>query len=160
MNLYAIQNELTAVLTAIEAQGGEVTPEVEALLTALQLSKEQKLSNCCAAIKNWEAEVEALKREVERMKERQRIVEHRIESFKKYMLSVLGEEAKWTNGVHRLSIRDSVRVIISPDVDIPKQYVRVEVKEEIDKRLIKTDLESGATLPFAHLETFHHLQVK
>jgi len=160
MNLYDIQMQLGAVLSQIEEAGGEITPDSEAALNALTMSRDEKLANICAAIKNWEAEAEAVKAEAARLRERGKAIEHRIDKLKEYTVRVLQEGEKWTNGIHRLSIRESTRVIVDPDAQVPEQYVRVEVIQEIDKKLIKTDLESGATLGFAHLETFKHLQVK
>lgn len=158
MKLYEIQNELAALWCEI-SEADEITPDMTERFNELKLARDNKLQYLGCLLLNERAELEALRGEIERLNDRKKRLENNIESLSGFIMGVLGDE-KFVCPQFTLSTRSAVSVELIDGMTIPSQYVRTKVVESPDKELIKSDLKSGATLPFAHLVTNKHLQLR
>lgn len=125
----------------------------------LVIDLEAKRANCCAYVKNIRAEQEALENEITRMKARVKSLANAEKRMLDYIKFCMREES-WTNGVHKISFRESEETIIDDKNLIPEAYMRVIIKSEPDKTQIKNDIKQGAVIPEARLQKNINVQIK
>ena len=68
MNIYQIQEELLATFDELEANGGEITPELEEKLAITQDEFKDKIKDYAGLIKHLEAGIKECKEEESRIK--------------------------------------------------------------------------------------------
>jgi hypothetical protein len=159
MRLYEINHELAALWAEVN-EADEITPEMSERFNELKMARDEKLKYLGCLLLNERAEVEAVKGEVERMTQRRKRLEAKIDSLEGFLLAQLGDE-KFSCPQFILSVRSGPPAVELRDgMEIPSQYVKTKVVESVDKELIKTDLKGGATLPFAHLVTNKFLSIR
>ena len=158
LTLYDISKGLRSVLSRLEI---EEDPEAyDELLKALDKTltdREEKLSGCCAYIKNLRAEIETYETEIEKLKKQLSILRNKEERFAEYVANCIGTSEEWRNGVHKIGWRESHAIEITNFNVLPLPYIRM--KAEPDKALIKQDLKNGATIPGATMIAKKHLQI-
>jgi hypothetical protein len=158
MNLYELNKARFALLAELQDLEGELSPELEARLTALDAALDDKLEACCAVLKNMHGMAELHDAEIKRLKERRDAIEARAERLREWVGSFLGAEG-WERGLHRLSWRNSEAVECELE-KLPDQYRVAKVVESADKKLLLTALKTGAQIPGAQLVKRKHLQLK
>jgi len=161
MKLYEIDKAIAEELEFLEQaeETGETPESIKERLDALKIEREQKLAAIVAVAKNLEAEAEACENEAKRLRARSAWSRTRIEGLKWYVGQVLKGE-KWGNGVHAISYRNSEAVEVVDDAKIPSVYMREVLYWEPDKKQIKDDLKSGATIPGVELRQKINVQFK
>jgi hypothetical protein len=139
LHLYEIAEELVAVLQAIEAADGELTPEAEDALTAWQETFDKKTERVVHVIRNFEATGKAARDEAKRLgalaTSRERIAKSLREYLRGQMQRASIDRVETPlvcvtmHTAHRPSIkvRDSVLV-----EDLPAAFTRVETKVDGD----------------------------
>lgn len=159
MRLYEINHELAALWAEIN-EADEITPEMTERFNQLTMARADKLRYLGCLLLNERAEVDAIKGEVERLTDRRKRLEAKIESLEGFLVAQLGDE-KFSCTQFTLSVRSGPPAVeLREGMSIPSQYVKTKVIESVDKELIKTDLKGGATLPFAYLVTNKFLSVR
>jgi hypothetical protein len=141
-SLYDIRGAHFALLRELQDLDGELSPEMEARLTAIECAHDEKLEACCCVLKNFGAWVELHKAEIDRLAERKRLLEARMERLKLWVSGSVPAEG-WERGVHKLSWRKSKSVEVEDAEKLPLEMTRVKL--EADKTALKKALESGAT---------------
>lgn len=127
------------------------------LLNEIKEDREEKLNSCGWVYREFVADTEKIKSEINRLKEKLERAEHNAERLKNYISYCLqGEKIKTKS--FDFSFRKSEQVELLGDV--PEQYQRVKTTIEPDKTLIKQDLKAGASLDFARLIEKQNLQIK
>jgi cell division septum initiation protein DivIVA len=161
MKLYEIDAAIAQELEFLEQaeETGETPESIKERLDALQIERETKLAAIVAVAKNLNAEAEACEAEAKRLKARAAHNEKRVEGLKWYVSQVLKGE-KWGNGVHAISYRNSEAVEVVDDAKIPSLYMREVLYWEPDKKQIREDLKSGATIPGVELRKNVSVQFK
>lgn len=151
MTLYEINEEIT---NCIDTETGEVDAEK---LEALEMLRDEKIEGIALWIKDLKAEAEALKAEKLAFEKRQQAAEKNAERLKNYLTGYLnGEKFKTTKCA--VSFRKTQSVNIISVMDVPPQYVSVEIKP--DKNAIKAALKEGKKVSGAELVLSTSCQIK
>ena len=155
MTLYEID---AAIETCIDAETGEIIDE--AMLTALNMERDKKISNVACWIKNLKAENEAIKAEKQNLSRRQDVNEHKIESLKKWLTFALNGD-KFKDGRVSISYRKSESVQFDDSFkleNLPSEFRKVTV--EPMKSEIKQAIKDGQTVSGCYIKEENNLQIR
>jgi len=159
--LYSIQADMAAILLEVEEAGGEITPEQEAALDALNLSREQKLSNWVRYLRNMDADLQVLEVEIDRLKQRLEQKADQADRAKERLGLVLGLGNNWTDGIFSLTWRKSAAVEARLPLEAMREaFVRVTERREFNKAAAKDYIRQHGDIPEAVVVERWHLQVK
>lgn len=153
MNLYEIDNE---ILGCIDADTGEIFNVDK--FEELGLERDTKIENICLWIKNLKAEAEALKAEKDIFAQRQKVVENKMESLKKYIAGYLdGTEFESTKVKVTFKKSESLEVL---DFNlIPDEYLKYN-EPSVDKMAIKAAMKQGKTFDGIAIIEKQNIQIK
>lgn len=143
----------------INPETGEISEDYDSAYEELQSVLSEGIETLCKIRANKQARIESLKAEINRLTERKKQEENRIESLEKYIRSLFDKvgKDKLDAGTFTLSYRKSTQVKIDDDFD-NESYMRI--KKEVDKAKIKADLLAGAEITGACLVENKNLQVR
>lgn len=159
MTLYNLSKEFeTLYELANEAEGDELIE----LFDELHESLSDKLDNSAKVIKQLQADVDALKTEEERLKQRRKTIENNIDRLRDMMLSALKSsgEAKMKSTLFSFSVRSSASVHITDESLLTSGYIRTKTVTEPDKKAIKETLDKGIDVEGAEIVYNESLQIK
>jgi predicted transcriptional regulator len=161
MKLYEITEALEAVLSGsfyVDEETGEYFDSSD--LDALSMALTDKLEGCGCQLKNWQADIDAIKAEETRLRERRQTLERRYESLKAYVQSQMertGETVE-TSKVS-MKLRRSVTVEVAEGFSDARYLVRTETVKP-DKKAIRDALKKGEFVEGAELVEHQNLQLK
>lgn len=124
-----------------------------------------KMENCCKYIKCLESDIDGLKAEEKRIKEKRQAMENSKERLKALMLKVqtISGEKKLVCGSFTTSIQNNPPSVVLDEQyveNFPEKYIK-RAEPEINKALLKDDLKAGVDLEgLAHLETTSSLRIR
>ena len=154
MKLYEIAEALQNEENYINMETGEIDIE---LLNNLSIAYDEKVDSICTMIAELDNEIGFITAEIERLKDKVKSKQKRIEAFKSYLTFCIPD--KWKNARYSVSIRTNQSV--DADLDkIPEEYKRVTTKVEIDKKKIGDVLKNGGTVEGATLKTSRSATIK
>lgn len=162
LTLYGISAEMTALLNAIEEQGGEITEEQEQALAITEEQFAAKAVDYGHVLINIDATIEAVKNETERLAK----LKKSLESAKKRVQGALVgamvqlDHPTVETPTMRLSLRHTTAVEIDDLEQLPWQYKTTKVEVAADKTAIKKAIQGGEDVPGAHLVENVSLQIK
>ncbi len=162
MNLYEIDQSLTAEFWLLEQceETGETPESIWERIDALKVTRELKLASLCGYIKNLQGEADMVDSEITRLSEALEGIQKKIDSAMK-LLRMATHDEKWSNGVHSVVYKKTPQRVEIPDVDkVPAAYMKEEISYSPDKKAIKADIEAGAKIDFARLESENRLYLK
>ena len=167
-SIYEITNQFPFLKTLEET--GEI--DSESISGALEVAREEladKLEDYCKVIKNFEAEINGLKAEEKRLKERRQVKENAIERMKEAMKVALEtalegtSEKKMSCGTFTCSVQKNPEAVVidEPSIDrLPEEYLKFK-EPDIDRAKLKEDLKAGKNLEgIAHLESSTSLRIR
>lgn len=157
MTLFDINKAILDFQYEIDEETGEILNAEE--LDQLQLAREDKIEGVGLWIKNLTAEAEAVKKEKDAMADRQRRLEKKVESLKRYLEYALQGE-KFSTPRISMSFRRSESVFIPDEAQLDDRFVNVTMVKKPDKKLIKDTLKAGLEVPGAELVTKQNLQIR
>ena len=150
MKVWEIKEEYRKLEEALENSGGELSPELEAMLNLLTEAREQKIENIMYLINNNEAYIEALKAKESELYEKRKRAEKQIKSLKNLISFLVPKGEKVKAGIFSISWRKTPAKAEVFDMEkLPEVYKRII--EEPDIRLILETLKQGATIEGAKL---------
>lgn len=160
MQLYKMNEQLERLIDSgelfVDTETGEVFDDKA--LDQLALDWDTKVTNTGCFIKNMESDIVAIKSEVERLRERQKRLEKRVESLKGY-LSFCLDGKKFHSPQVDISFRKSEKVIA--DIDrIPEQFKRRIEEIKPDLAGIKKAIKAGEEVAGAFIEEKQNIQIK
>ena len=128
-SIFNIQQDLYAIFDSIEENEGEITPELEEVLTIKREEFSTKIQSYVAYIKQLELDNKGIKEEVARLKDLQKSKEKTIDNLKKIMamaIDAFGDTNKSGTkfldyGTGKVSIRKSDSIEV--DEEGTKQFV-------------------------------------
>ena len=144
MTIYEIDE---AILSCIDLETGEIIDTEQ--LYKLTMEREAQLENVACWIKELKVEAEALKAEKQRLAERQKVAENKMESLKNYLAYALDGQAFKTVRAS-VTFRKSQAVEIADIYKLDENYLRYK-EPEADKTAIKEALKAGKTVAGATL---------
>lgn len=157
MTLFDINKAILDFDYQIDEETGEILNAED--LDALQLAREEKIEGVGLWIKNLQAEAEAVKKEKDAMADRQRRLEKKAESLKRYLEWALQGE-KFSTPRISMTFRRSESVSIPDEALLDDRFVNITMVKKPDKKLIKDTLKAGREVPGAELVTKQNLQIK
>lgn len=160
ISLYKLGEMYRNVDLALIESDGEITEDIELMLSELSDARDDKLTAIACLIKNSKAEMEAYKEEERRLKELRSRAEKRIEKLEELAKFILPTNEIWNSGAHKLYYRQSKAVEIHSEEKIPADYMRTKTIVEPNKTAIGAAIEAGVEVPGAILATRQNLQVK
>lgn len=148
MKLYEITEQLRELMAM-----DEVPPEqLQDTLDMIQDDFDGKAMQVAAFIREMELESGAYKEEVNRLTERRKSIDAKIESMKDYLrtnMEAIGT-TKIKGKIFSITLgKPSEIVLVGPVEKLPAGYIRI--KEEADKDAIKRALKEGKEVPECEL---------
>lgn len=155
MKLYEISGQLALIDAALEAAEGEITPETEAALNQLEGELEAKVDGIIALIRQREAMMDALKKEVSRLQGRASSCGKGIDSLKKYLMGglKLAGKPKVKTTLNTVSVVKGREQIVVDDIESLPENLLTFQPPTANKALIKKHLDSGEVIKGVHVET-------
>ena len=152
------------------AQQGDLDDDMQAMLDGalanLADDIEVKLEGYAKVIKNFESDIEGLKKEEDRLAGKRRTLENRVKSMKTAMCDAMiaTGKLKVKGDLFSFTVRNNAPSVVM-DVnyieDVPEKYL-IAQEPKIDRKLLAEDLKTdGAALEgIAHLESSQSILIK
>lgn len=160
LSLYDLTSEYRLICDAIEEAGGEITPEIEAMLAINEenfLTKAEGYAEIIAKYTILAENAKARKAQCERV---QKIAENAVKRMKDRIAQAMEEYdlPKVEVGLHKLSFLTSKAVEIVDETKIPNCYIKVATS--VDKTKLRADLMAGVVVEGAELRENKSLQIR
>lgn len=146
--------EEDVIRDTMEAIQGEIEVKAEAYAVVIG-----RLQQDVAAL---DGEMKAVKAEYERLKARKEARENNVDRVKKHLIEGMkaADLPKIKNAFHTIWIQQTPpAVVIDDENNISTKYL-IPQPPKVDKDGIKSAIQKGAKLPFAHLETHDSLRIR
>ena len=148
------------ICEAIDEAGGELTPELEAMLRITEERMMEKAGDFVEAIKEAEAIAQLADlriKEAQAVKARMKNRAQRLKETLKGAMEQFGVE-RLPLGMHSLGFRRSRAVEITDEAKVPNRYVKVATS--IDKASLLADLKAGRVVEGARLVENRNLLIR
>lgn len=160
LNLYKISQDQRLICEAIDEAGGEITPELEAMLRITEERMVEKAEDFVEAIKEAEAIAQLADlriKEAQAVKVRMKNRSQRLKETLKGAMEQFGID-RLALGVNSLGFRRSRAVEITDETKVPNRYVKVATT--IDKAALLADLKAGEVVEGARLIENRNLTIR
>ena len=151
------------------AQQGDLDDDMQAMLDGalanLADDIEVKLENYAKVIKNFESDIEGLKKEEDRLAGKRKILENRVKSMKTAMRDAMiaTGKLKVKGDLFSFTVRNNAPSVVMDTYyvyNVPEKYL-IPQAPKIDRKLLAEDLKDGAALEgIAHLESSQSILIK
>ena len=152
------------------AQQGDLDDDMQAMLddalANLADDIEVKLEGYAKVIKNFESDIEGLKKEEDRLAGKRRTLENRVKTMKTAMRDAMiaTGKLKVKGDLFSFTVRNNAPSVVMDEQyieNIPEKYL-IAKEPKIDKKLLAEDLKAdGAALEgIAHLESSQSILIK
>lgn len=161
--LWEITNELEEIAALIAEAGGELTPDLEDRLNAMEGAFAEKVERVALAVRNYVANAEAAKVEEERLAAIRKSHERSAEGLKRYLLISMqrADTPKVESPRARVRVqKNSVPSIAwtRPVEELPESYRRVTIAPDIAR--VREDVKLGAVVPEGFVvEQGYHVRI-
>lgn len=153
MNLFQIDEE---IMSCVDMETGEIIDTEK--LEQLTVDRDTKIENIACWIKNLSAEAEALKTQKQVFADRQKTVENKMESLKKYLSGYLDGE-KFSTPKVAISFRKTASVNVTDITKIPEKYLKY-AEPAPDKTAIKAAIKEGVNIAGAEIVEGRSISIK
>lgn len=164
MNLYELTKAYEQLLDAVDEQAqeneGEVSADLESMLSTIEEEREQKIINCAKVALNFKAKASAIKAEMDRLKARKEFFEKQEQHIKDWMNHSLEVGEKVQDALLTVSCRKSQSVNVIDEAEIPEAYMREKITHSPDKKLITQTIKEGGSVPGAELTENKNILIK
>ena len=164
LKLYEIAEDLEATLdlawAAAEENEGEIPDDLGDKLDELQHQRESKIGNIAKLVKNLTAEGKAVKSEIERLSQRKKSIDRRIEWLKSYLEAYFQEGEKYKDAIVSIYWHKSEAVEVTDESKVPEKYVTETITKKVDKATIKKYLKIGAEIEGVELKQNQSLIIR
>lgn len=160
ISLYELTSEHRLICDAIEEAGGEITPEIEAMLAINEENFVSKAEGYAEIIAKYTILAENAKTRKAQCERVQRVAENAVKRMKERIAQAMEEYnlTKVEVGMHKLSFRTSQAVEITDEAKIPNDYIKVATS--VDKKKLRDDLLAGVVVEGAELKMKKSLQIR
>lgn len=169
MKLYDISKEMNEILengftvNCIDEETGEIDEsKVAEYLNSLQVEYADKVDNIACYIKDLKAQANAIGEEIKKLTDRKRSAEKKVEFLSNYLTDCMLSlgKIKFESVRNCISFRRSYSVDISNLEQIPKQFIKIKVSEDPDKKAIMAALKNDEEVEGATLKVNMNIQIK
>lgn len=157
-SLYHINQEQLVLMSQLEENGGELTPELEEALIINAEDLTIKADAYMTVIKGKEATIEMLDKEIKRLTAMKKTEDNQIKRLKSFLLNAVTAFGKFNTDRFKFSTRNSEAVEIENEELLPEDYW--VIKQTPNKAAIKAALKGGAEINGATLKTNTSLNVR
>ena len=162
-NLYEITQDYMTILAMMEDP--ELDPQTLAdTMEAVEGELEVKAENYAKVMKNLEADVNAIKAEIDRLSERKKTIENNIKRMKEalqYSMETTGK-TKFKTELFSFSVRNNVPKVVMDEEyleNVPERFLKYS-DPTINRTAIKEAIQNGENLEgLAHLESKNSLRI-
>lgn len=160
LTLYELTEEHRLICDAIEEAGGEITPEIEAMLAINADNFVSKANGYCEIITKYAQMATLASERIEQLQRVKRVAENTAKRMKERIAQAMEEYnlPKVEIGTHKLSFRTSQQVEITDEAKIPNIYIKVTTA--VDKKALREDLKNGVIIEGATLKENKTLQIR
>lgn len=160
LSLYELTNEHRLICEAIEEAGGEITPEIEAMLAINAENFATKAEGYAEIIAKYAQMADNAKQRIEQLQQVKKVAENAVKRMKERILGAMAEYdlQKVECGVHKFSTRTTKAVEILDETLIPNQYIKVTTS--VDKTALRADLMAGVVIEGAELRENKSLTIR
>lgn len=157
--------ELVEAMKNIEAlaSSGEVDEQcLKDTWESIDGEIEDKADAYAKTMRNFTADVEAMKKEVERLEARRRSLENTVNRMKEQLYDAMKTcgKQKFKTAIFSFNIAKNPASVVIDDADgIPEKYL-IPQPAKIDKQAVKDLLTTGQECEFAHLEQGESLRIR
>jgi hypothetical protein len=159
--LWAIEQELTALLDSIETCPAELQPELQTRIAEYLAREAAKIDQTAHVLAALDYEQKTASDEIARLAERKRAAKAAQDRLEAYLCRIIAARGgrKLIGNTNTLSVRPSDAVLIVDEAAIPAFYIVEEVitTKRVDKAGIKKALKAGREVPGADLEYHDNL---
>jgi len=151
------------------AQQGDLDDDMQAMLDGalanLADDIEVKLEGYAKVIKNFESDIEGLKKEEDRLAGKRKTLENRVKSMKTAMCAAMiaTGKLKVKGDLFSFTVRNNAPSVVMDTYyvyNVPEKYL-IPQAPKIDRKLLAEDLKDGADLEgIAHLESSQSILIK
>lgn len=154
MTIYEIDE---AILDCVDQETGDIV-DIERL-EKLEMERDKKVSDVACWIKDLKAEAEAIKNEVDKLSDRRKADENKIESLKRYLEYALNG-TKFKDERCSISYRRSETVEVSKEAEakLPDEYIKLE--RTVKKTELKDAMKLGFTFEGCQLVEKNNIQIR
>jgi len=159
LTLYAISEQQREIESLLQETGGEITPEIEALLAVNETNFVEKSRDYGFAILRYKAMINAVKAEKERLDGIKKYAENAVARMEERLVDAmqLFGKPKVELDTMKLSLRKSERVVVDDEAKVPADCIKVTTT--VNKTDLKAHIKAGEDCG-AHLEENQSLQIK
>lgn len=159
MTLYHLPDAFKQLEHLIEQADGELTPELESTLDALQCTLQQKHDGICGLVRQFTADADAAKAESDRLAQLAQVRRNRADRLKRYLMETLQrldmpglETAHWKTQVAKSPLAVSFH---GDPGELPERLARVTIAPDCKAALEMH--KSGELLPegFSVKQSYH-----
>lgn len=160
ITLYQITEEQKRINYLLEESGGEITPEIEELMTITEANLVAKGEGYAKAIFHYKRVEEAIKAEEERLSKIKKTCQNIQANLKERIANamLIFEKESLEYDTFKISFRKSTSIEIDESASIPNDYIKV--KTEIDKRGLTEAIKSGKQIDGVRLRENKNIQIK
>ena len=164
MSLWKINQQMEEAIERMfieaEENDGEVSQETTDLIADLQIAWDEKIEAIGCKLKNFDAEIDALKKEEEALAARRKRKMNNRESLAKYAAKMLAGENWDKSAKVEFSFRSSKQTIVDDESLIPDKYFKIKTERNPDLTAIKKAINAGEIKKGAHIEEKLNMTVK
>ncbi len=154
MRLFEIDEEIMSC--CVDTETGEIIDEE--YLNQLEMKRDAKIENIACWIKNLQAYAEALKTQKQTFADRQKTVENRVESLKRYLSGYLAGQ-KFSTPKVAISFRKTSSVNVTDISKIPEEFLKF-TDPTPDKTAIKNAIKGGVAVAGAEIVEGQSISIK
>ena len=160
LSLYELTSEHRLICDAIEEAGGEITPEIEAMLAINEENFVAKAEGYAEIIAKYAILSDNASHRIAQLQTVKKIAENAQKRMKERILGAMQEYGmeKVQCGLHQFSLRTSKAVEIVDEAKIPNEYIKVATS--VDKTKLRADLMAGVVVDGAELKENKSLQIR
>lgn len=155
MNLFEINETIKAVMAKYNDPDSQMDEDVfKDTLDSLEATRNDKLDGLAGWYDSNNSKINFIEDKIRALQEEKKRLTNQNKGIMDYMTSTIDEAGiKSVQTAHHLlrprNYRDSVKV--DPTVQLPKDYIKTEEIEKVNKKLLYQDLKAGIKIPGAEL---------
>ena len=159
LSLFQITESQREIEALLESTGGEVTPEIEELLSVNEGNFMEKSRDYGYAILRFKAMINAIKAEKERLDGIKKYCENTVARMEERLVAAMQtfDRPKVELDTMKLSLRRSERVVVDDEAKVPADCIKVTTT--VNKTDLKAHIKAGEDCG-AHLEENQSLIIK
>ena len=153
MRLNDIELEIQNILAVAEELPEDQHPAALEYLDALATMEAEKVDGISFVVRKRANEIDWLKDEEQRLRQRRQAMESRLIQFKAYLKDIMQSQGlqKIKGNKASIFLRQSEAVEIDHAAELPEKFVNIRIESIPDKAKIKEAIKSGSTVPGASL---------